>query len=72
MKLESKSYSVSLNEDEIDVIVNALHACYMDMKETPQESKEDSQKTYVRMQPLKELRNSFANLINRSFMGKDA
>lgn len=72
MKLESKTYSVSLNEDEIDVIVNALHACYMDMKETPQESKEDSQKTYVRMQPLKELRNSFANLINRSFMGKDA
>ena len=72
MKLESKTYSVSLNEDEIDVIVNALHACYMDMKETPQESMEDSKKTYARMQPLKELRNSFANLIDRSFMGKDA
>ena len=72
MTVERKIYSVTLTEDEIQTIVNALHACYMDMKETPQESKEESQKTYVRMQPLKELRNSFANLINRSFMGKDA
>lgn len=72
MKLESKTFSVSLNEDEIETIVNALQACYKDMRDTPQASPEDSRKAYARMYALREIRNGFAGLINRSFMGEDA
>ena len=72
MKVEGKLYSVSLTEDEIDIIANALHACYKEIKETPQENQDESRKAYERMQPIRKLRNSFAQLIYRSYMGEDA
>ena len=72
MTLKGQIYSVELTNDEIELIVNVLHATYKEIKEAPQRDQEESRKAYMRMQPLRELRNAFATIINRSFMGEDA
>ena len=72
MKTIECLYRIELSEKEINIIVNALHVEYMTIKNTKPENQEESRKAYNRMQPIRELRNDLANLINRSFMGEDA
>ena len=72
MTVREQIYSVELNKGEIEIIVNAIHAAYQELKCMVPENQSESRKTYERMQPLRELRNSFASLIGRSFMGEDA
>lgn len=72
MKTIECLHRIELSEKEINIIVNALHVEYMTIKNTKQENQVESRKAYNRMQPIRELRNDLASLINRSFMGEDA
>lgn len=78
MKVNETLYNVTLNPKEIDTITNALHACYKETKEqyikllTEEHDAHDEITLYNRKNELKEIRDSFANLINRVYMGHDA
>ena len=78
MKVAATLYNVELNSKEINTIVNAIQAAYLETKEEYEalpnraEVYDDVRKLNDRLSELKELRNSFAQLVNRQFMGKDA
>lgn len=57
MKLLETTFVVELTKDDIEVIAGALHSCYM------------ANRSDVEAQAL---RNAFAELVNRRFMGEDA
>lgn len=72
MKAIEALHRIELSESEINIIVNALHVEYMTIKNSKPENQEESRKAYMRMQPIRELRNDLASLINRFYMGEDA
>lgn len=64
MKAVGTSYTVDLNTAEISEIASALHEQYMKHREGGGDC------TVIR--ELQTLRNDFAKLINKSYMGYDA
>ena len=72
MKKIQTVYNIELTPEEIEAIATALHGEYKTLKTTAQESIEQSRRTYEKMQIYRELRNSFADIINRRYMGEDA
>lgn len=72
MKKIEATYKIELTPAEIEIITTALHGEYKTLKTTAAESIDESRRIYERMQPIKELRNDFANLINKTYMGEDA
>ena len=72
-------YSVEVNEAEVRNIVKALEdatdkcrVAYEAERQAEDATVERCEKLYDEFKATKELRNSFARLIGRSYMGKDA
>ena len=65
MKISTKSFDVNLTEREVEIITNALHKIYKPLKE-------EQKYTNPEATEVRELRNAFAGLINRHYMGEDA
>ena len=70
MRLVSKNFVVELNDEQVNVVVDALHVAYKHWKE--QATKNGVAKSMPKSFKAKELRNDFASLVQRSFMGEDA
>lgn len=65
MTVSTKKFNVELTEREVNIITSALHTRYMPVKKEHGYSNPEA--TEVR-----ELRNDFASLVGRYFMGEDA
>ena len=63
MKKIDTTYTIKVTIEEVNTITEALHKAYKEAKTLL--LSEDATE-------LRELRNSFANLCNRSYMGEDA
>ena len=72
MKTLEKSYKVELTTDEIEIITTALHGEYKFCKESRPDTIDESKRIYNKMQAVRTIRNEFASMINRSYMGEDA
>lgn len=78
MKVNETLYNITLNPKEIETITNALHAAYTETRDayreliTEEHNAHDENVLYNRKNELREIRNSFANLIGRSYMGQDS
>ena len=57
MKVTEKTFTVDLTEDDVKLIVSALHEEYKNFGKSP---------------VTRDLRNAFANLVNIHYMGEDA
>ena len=57
MKVTEKTFTVDLTEDDVKLIVSALHSEY---------------KNYGKSPAIRDLRNAFAGLINIHYIGEDA
>ena len=57
MKVTGKTYNVELTEAEVNTLVKVLEDEYKYRAKTPE---------------IRELRNAFADIINRHYMGEDA
>ena len=69
MKLTGKMYNISITEAEIEVLVRALENETDCLKET---YKDGGEITYRFLTETKALRNSFAEIIDKHYMGVDA
>lgn len=72
MKTLSTTYNISLTKNEIALITTALHAEFEKQRDLWEKDEETYGKYYDWMNDARDLRNAFAGLINRSYMGKDA
>lgn len=72
MKTLEKVYKVELTTDEIEIITTALHGEYKFCKGLRPDNQEESKRIYNKICAVREIRNSFASLVNRSYMGEDA
>lgn len=72
MKTLEKIYKVELTTDEIEIIETALHSEYKFCKELRPDTIDESQRIYNKMQAVRTIRNEFASMVNRSYMGEDA
>lgn len=72
MKTLTKTFTIELTTDEIEIITTALHGQYKHNKEMIMDNPKNPEYITKHMMEAQALRNSFANLINRSFMGEDA
>lgn len=68
MKKIDTSYTIELTTKEVNVIVDEFHFLYKMCKEGAEKGECDAE----HLRELRDIRNSFASLINRSYMGKDA
>ena len=65
-------HTIELTPKEIDMITTALHGQYKTERELYEKDDETYGRFYDAMNEARDLRNAFANLINRSYMGVDA
>lgn len=65
MTVNTKNFEVNLTEREVEVIATALHKSYRPLKDEHGYSNAEASE-------LRELRNAFAGLVNRHYMGEDA
>ena len=73
MKTIEQTYKVELNVDEVRAIADSLHAEYLKFRHAYESAtSQDAPKIYKDVSMLRTLRNSFANIIGRSYMGEDA
>lgn len=72
MKMIEKTFTIELTEQEIEIITTALHGEYKHIKEMKCDSPEHSRKMHEKMVNIRGIRNSFASLIGRMYMGEDA
>lgn len=72
MKTLERSFTIELTTDEIDIITTALHGQYKHNKEMLFDKPTSPEYITRHMTQSQELRNSFAHLIGRSYMGEDA
>ena len=69
MTILSKTFTLQLTPDEIEIITTALHGQYKTDKEL---NEQNSALYHDRMVLARKLRNDFADMINRRYMGEDA
>lgn len=74
MKVTEQIYKVELTLSDIDIITTALHGDYKFIKEQRRkpENGERQSELFQKQQSIKNLRNAFAELIDRRYMGDDA
>lgn len=74
MKLENKDFKITLTEQEVSAITDMLHEAFCGRKTDYEEYKngKDKYDYYALMADARQMRNFFAGLINRSYMGEDA
>lgn len=73
MKTVNKVFQIELTENEIELITTALHGEYKFIRAEREKADQDSApRLYEKMQAVKAIRNSFADLVNRRYMGEDA
>ena len=72
MKKLETIYKVELTTDEISIITTALHDEYKFYKEQRPDTIDESKIICDKIQSVRTIRNEFARLINRSYMGDDA
>ena len=72
MNTLSKNFIIELTADEVDVIATALHGQYKHNKEMLSDKPINPEYITKHMVQAKELRNTFANLLNRQYLGEDA
>lgn len=67
-------FTVELTTEEIELLTTALHGEYKFIKKLQSENTNPSEapRLYEKRKTLQALRNSFAALINRFYMGEDA
>lgn len=75
MIVVEKQFNVILSDDELDFLTTALHGEYKTVRDRIRKTKEGqevSQRDMDRMNTCHNLRNEFADLIGRKYMGEDA
>lgn len=74
MKLENKEYRVTLTEQEVKVLTDMLHESFTVRKGEYDAYKKEKEcgAYYELLNDVRVMRNFFAGLINRSYMGEDA
>lgn len=73
MTVLNTTHTIELTTTEIDIIATALHGQYKSDKELHENSPKDQPAyIYQHMKLAQELRNSFGNIINRTYIGADA
>lgn len=72
MKTLENLYKIELTADEIEIITTALHDEYKFYKEKSPDTIDESKIICDKIQSVRTIRNEFARLINRSYMGYDA
>ena len=67
-------FTVELTTEEIELLTTALHGEYKFIKNLRAENANPSEapRLYEKQKALQALRNSFAALVNRFYMGEDA
>lgn len=73
MQTVKHSFTVELTADEIEVITTALHGEYKFIKDLRTKAEQDQQtRLHQKQETTQRLRNEFAELVGRRFMGDDA
>lgn len=74
MKVTEQFYKVELTLSDIDIITTALHGDYKFIREQRRkpENAERQSELFQKQQSIQNLRNAFAELIDRRYMGDDA
>lgn len=74
MKVTEQFYTIELTPAEIDIITTALHGEYKFIREQRHkpENADRQPQLYQKQQATQKLRNAFAELIDRRYMGEDA
>lgn len=72
MKTLETVYKIELTTDEIEIITTALHGEYKFYKEQRPDNINESKRIYDKIIAVRTIRNEFANMINRSYIGDDA
>ena len=72
MTVIKKTYTIELSEDDVELITTALHGQYKTESELYQNDDDIYGRYYDAMNKARDLRNTFAKLINRAYMGADA
>lgn len=74
MKLENKEFKITLTEQEVNAITGMLHESFTVRKGEYEAYRKEKECAayYDLLSDVRAMRNFFAGLINRSFMGEDA
>lgn len=73
MQTVKRSFTVELTAEEIEVITTALHGEYKFVKDLRTKAEQDQQpRLHQKQETTQRLRNEFAELVGRRFMGEDA
>lgn len=77
MQLKTKLFEVTLDEGEVMVLTTLLHESYQARKVDYEayrksDNEGNAADAYALMHSARTIRNFFANLIGRSYMGEDA
>lgn len=72
MKVQEKIFVTTLTEKEIEYITEALHKIYKEMKIQNSDKDANVYVNTTKTAELRILRNEFASLIGRAYMGEDA
>ena len=74
MKKLDTIYKIEVTAEEVEAITTALHGEYKFIKDmrTKAETPEKSQELYNKMELVRSIRNNFADICNRRYMGEDA
>lgn len=74
MTIKQQYFTVELTPEEIDIITTALHGEYKFIREQRHkpENADRQPQLYQKQQATQKLRNAFAELIDRRYMGEDA
>lgn len=72
MKTIDTVYRVELTADEVEIITTALHGEYKFIRAEREKSQENAARLYDKMRDVRTVRNNFADLCGRRYMGEDA
>lgn len=72
MKILNTVHTIELTTDDIELITTALHGQYKTEQELWTQDDDPYGRYYDAMNQARDLRNMFAGMINRSYMGADA
>lgn len=72
MKTVETVYRVELTADEVELITTAMHGEYKFLRAEREKSQDNAERLYSKMKAVREIRNNFADLCGRRYMGEDA
>ena len=75
MTVLETTFTIELNEKDVDLITTALHREYKVLSELNEQERDQDDlygKYYKDMNAARDLRNKFAGLLNKQYMGIDA